>query len=97
MIRSEGRSPAGANAHSEHPRRRVVKTPVEPHPLEPVITRAFDIAIACDVTVYDALYVATAERLDVPFVTADTRLIRRLRGTAWAQRSLTLRDLPTTE
>ena len=59
----------------------------------PLLEDAWSIATTCDVTVYDALYVAAAERLDLPFVTADERLIRRLRGAPWAERCLSLGDL----
>ena len=41
---------------------------------------AFDIAVAAGVTIYDALYVALAEAREIPLVTADQRLIRRLQG-----------------
>ena len=67
------------------------------HPLAPVLTLAFDVARTCDVTMYDALYVATAERLDVPFVTADARLLAKLAGTLWAGRALALRELGSEE
>lgn len=33
-----------------------------------------------NVTIYDACYLALAERLDAPFVTADERLVRSRRG-----------------
>lgn len=64
---------------------------VESHPLAAVLAPAFEIATRCGVTMYDALYVATAELLDVPFVTADARLVRRLSDTRWADRVLPLR------
>ena len=47
-----------------------------------LMPRAFAISVAHAVTVYDSLYVALAEELDVPFVTADQELIRRLAGDA---------------
>jgi len=37
-----------------------------------------EIARSCGVTVYDALFVATAEALGVDFITADERLAGRL-------------------
>jgi predicted nucleic acid-binding protein len=49
----------------------------------PVTGLAADaLRIACDhgVTAYDARYVAASERLGVPFITADTRLVNRLAG-----------------
>ena len=71
----------------------LARSDIRLHPLEPVLTFAFDIASACAVTMYDALYVATAERLDVPFVTADARLVEKLAGTPWAARAVALRQL----
>jgi len=63
---------------------------VRQHALAPVVDLAFDIAATCEVTMYDALYVATAVRLDLPFVTADTRLIAKLEGTAWSGHAFAL-------
>lgn len=47
---------------------------------------AFDIADRASVTVYDALYVALADRRDDVLVTADRRLCNGLAGTPWAAR-----------
>ena len=52
--------------------------------LAPVLDDAFEVALAADVTLYDALYVATAEQLGVRMITADRRLIAKLAGTRWA-------------
>jgi len=43
-----------------------------------VMPRAFAISVAHSITICDSLYVALAEKRDVPLVTADERLIRRL-------------------
>lgn len=40
-----------------------------------VLTRAIEIAYECNVTVYDALFVASAESVDAVLVTADERLV----------------------
>ncbi len=45
-----------------------------------LIPDAFNLAVTYSVTVYDALYVALAIKKGVPLVTADEKLIRRLRG-----------------
>lgn len=45
--------------------------------------RAFAIARELDHPVYDCLYLALAEVEDVRVVTADRRLLARLRGSAW--------------
>lgn len=44
----------------------------------PVLARATALAMARDSSVYDALYVALAERLGAPLVTTDGRLGRKL-------------------
>lgn len=43
-----------------------------------VIERAVEIAYSYDVTVYDAAFIALAERLEADFITADEKLIRKL-------------------
>jgi predicted nucleic acid-binding protein len=43
-----------------------------------LMPRAFTLSVAHGITIYDSLYVALGERLDLPLVTADQRLIRRL-------------------
>lgn len=52
-------------------------------PVEDLSARAFDIADTAHVTIYDALYVALAERTQSRFVTADRRLVEGLRRTEW--------------
>ena len=47
-----------------------------------LLPAAYRIASSYDVSVYDACYVATADALGLPLVTADERLIRRFEGTA---------------
>lgn len=60
----------------------LLRAPVVGKPIVPLMPRAFAISVACGVTVYNSLYVALAEVLDVPLVTADARLIRGLSGDA---------------
>ena len=50
--------------------------------LAPLMQRAFAISVAHMVTIYDALYVALAEQRDIPLVTMDQRLVRRLSSDA---------------
>lgn len=44
---------------------------------------ALDIAMAYQVTAYDACYVALSQRLDFPLITADEALVRRFKGTPY--------------
>ena len=53
--------------------------------LEPIASSDFlnpslDLALAQSISAYDACYVAMATWLAVPFVTADEKLIRKLKG-----------------
>lgn len=45
---------------------------------------ALPIATAYDITAYDACYVALAQRLGIPLVTADQKLLAKLAGTPLA-------------
>jgi len=56
------------------------RAPVRSHDLAGLLPRAFALALAHRVTVYDSLYVALAERLGVKLVTADLRLIAAVGG-----------------
>lgn len=49
--------------------------------LDDLIEPAMEIALETGVSVYDALYVATARKLNCQLVTADARLIRKIRAT----------------
>jgi predicted nucleic acid-binding protein len=48
------------------------------HPMELLIDGALDIAMRHGVTAYDASYVALAESLGLPMITADDKLQRKL-------------------
>jgi len=50
---------------------------VDPRPLLP---EALDLAQEHDVSVYDATYLVTARSLDIPLLTADARLARKVDG-----------------
>jgi predicted nucleic acid-binding protein len=55
-------------------------------PSSSLILDAFDLAAQWNCSSYDALYLALAQRLDVPFINADQRLhdrIGRLPGVLW--------------
>lgn len=77
--------------HGDLARAHTVMMPfVSTADLEPLLLAACDIAVACRVSVYDALYVALAIKLDALFVTADMRLIRALAETPHAGRLVPL-------
>ncbi len=46
-----------------------------------LVPEAMKIALAHSISVYDACYVAAADLVEAPLVTADERLIKRLEGT----------------
>ncbi|OYX12161.1 MAG: hypothetical protein B7Z15_10425 [Rhizobiales bacterium 32-66-8] len=48
-----------------------------------VLSAAFDMACDLDHPIYDCLYVESARRFDMPLLTADVRLIRKLAGTPY--------------
>lgn len=48
--------------------------PVTRHPVEPFLSRIW--ALRSNLTAYDATYVALAEALDAPLLTADRRLVQ---------------------
>ncbi len=43
-----------------------------------LVGTAFDVASSHGITVYDAMYVCLAARLDLPLLTADDRLVRKI-------------------
>jgi predicted nucleic acid-binding protein len=56
----------------------------EVHSNRPQLTRAFAMAAILDHPIHDCIYLALAERLDVPLITADHRLIAALRKKGFA-------------
>lgn len=53
-------------------------------PCKDLADRALDLAVSLKHPVYDCFYLALAEREGATFVTADARLIHRLRESGWA-------------
>ncbi len=62
------------------------------HISTPLLDPAFDLAAGTGVSIYDSLYVALAEQLDAEMVTSDERLLRDLKGTAFAKRVVHVAD-----
>jgi len=56
--------------------------------------RAVAIAGQLDHSVYDCLYLALAEAEAASLVTADMKLLGRVRATAWEQRTISLSEYP---
>jgi len=50
------------------------------HPTMALLPRAADVAVSHGITAYDATYVALAEHLNIPLLTADDKLVRKLAG-----------------
>ena len=60
----------------------LLRAPVIGAAIADLLPRAFAISVGSAVTIYDSQYIALAEKRDIPFVTADQRLIRRISGDA---------------
>lgn len=84
LARGDGAPLAGAEARELFDVLRLA--PLRTEPIGATSARALEIALATDLTTYDAAYVALAERLGASFWTADAVLARKLAGTEWANR-----------
>ena len=80
-------------AQHDHATARVALAFDELVPLSPLAPRAVALSRLLDHPVYDCFYLALAEQRDARTVTADQRLIRRLRGTTWEPLALDLRRM----
>lgn len=56
----------------------LARSEIELVPMRSLVRRAVELSIMLDHSAYDCMYLAHAEEADCPFVTADTRLLRRL-------------------
>ena len=62
---------------------------------EALVADAFDIAAEEECSLYDTLYVAAAERWDAVMVTADAKLVAKLKGGRWHSRLRLLVGAPS--
>jgi len=72
----------------------LVCLPVQPVSTAVLVEGALSYAIGWQITAYDATYVALAERLSLPLITADEALLRKLAGSGTDVRFVG--DWPTT-
>jgi predicted nucleic acid-binding protein len=54
--------------------------PVTIHPTNALVSNALNLALIHGTSVYDAVYLALADALAVPLITADTTLVATMRG-----------------
>lgn len=60
--------------------RLLARADIDLMPMRPLMETATRIAVLLDHPAYDCVYLALAEAEDVPFVTADERLLRKVQG-----------------
>ena len=66
----------------------LVRLPLQRVSMAALAEAALTIAVQVGITAYDSAYVALAQRLDLPLITADEALVRRLAGAGLDVRSL---------
>jgi predicted nucleic acid-binding protein len=54
-------------------------------PVEEIIATAIDLAISHNITIYDSYFVALAQELGYTFITADMKLLRKIKSLKFAQ------------
>ena len=62
-------------------------------PTFPLVDSALAIGLRTGTSVYDSIYLSLAQRLDVPLVTADERLVRRVQASGEQIKLLTLQQI----
>jgi len=68
--------------------------PLESIPTSELVSEAFELAVAHQLSAYDACYVALSRREGIPLVTADEALVRKLDGTGYDVQSLASFPIP---
>lgn len=58
----------------------LINAPVESVPLAALLDGALSLAVALRLTVYDSLYVALAKVRDIPLISDDQKLLRRMKA-----------------
>jgi predicted nucleic acid-binding protein len=58
----------------------LVSLPLELRSSKDLVQHALQLAVGCDATAYDSLYVATADHLALPLITADDKLVKKFAG-----------------
>jgi predicted nucleic acid-binding protein len=81
-------------AQHDHAASRLALAFDELLPLAPLAESAVALSRALGHPVYDCFYLVLAEQRAATMVTADRRLLSRLAGTQWQQRTVDLRSLP---
>ena len=74
----------------------IERADVELYPMRALLQPATKLAIDLDHPAYDCIYLALANARDAKFVTADARLISKVRDLSgpWSQRIIALDDVP---
>ncbi|MBV9252518.1 MAG: type II toxin-antitoxin system VapC family toxin [Acetobacteraceae bacterium] len=81
-------------ADAEERMQLLLRAPVTVTPISKLMPRAFAISVARSIPIYDSLYVALAEKLEIPLITADKQLLRCVRPDAGlASRMIWLGDI----
>jgi predicted nucleic acid-binding protein len=70
---------------------------IEIVPMRPYLAAAAALAMELDHPAYDCMYLAVAERVDLPVVTADDRFVRKVRRSAkrFGERLIALSEVST--
>ena len=70
--------------------------PISSYPSTELRERAFELALETKSSIYDCLYLALAEALEAPMVTADRKFFQALQNSSLCNRLLMVEDLKKT-